>query len=126
MLTIFILLLSLVLYLEISQLFDIDTINKESLEIANENLNLLNYDNSISNKKTNKCIFGIFSELFEKSNSSFKYYPSNFAKYDITYKYSNLHLPDDIIEYMNSTEALKRDLIAIATECSSILKYYRI
>ena len=125
--TILMLFLALIFFLELSQLFDIvDIIDKNTLEIANENIKFLgNNTDGVCNKPTNRCIFAIFSHLFDKSNNSYKCYPSKFIKNDITYKYNNLYLPDEVEEYIKSSEQLRDDLIAIATECSSILKYYK-
>jgi hypothetical protein len=117
-----------IIYLEVSQLFDMpDIINEEVLEIANESIKPVDsYKENFYKKSINKCIFSIFSDFFVKSNTSYKYYPNCFMEYDYPYKYNNTCLPDQIIEYIISTETLKYDLMAIATECTSIIKYYPI
>lgn len=112
-----------VLYLDISECLDkTNIISKEVLEKANDNI--MSNDVCNNSYKKNKCIFGLFSDFFEKSSNNNKYYPSYFVKYDTTYEYNNTYLPDYVIDYINKTEALKQDLISIAVECSSILKYY--
>ena len=123
--TMLIILFILILYLEVCQLFNmIEVINKETLEIANESIKSidLNYENT-SNKCTNKCVFGLFSHLFERSDNSFKYYPSNFVKYDYPYKYNNIYLPENVIEYLNSVEILREDFNCFS---SRLFFYFKI
>jgi len=99
-------------------------------EIINNNLDVINENTISSNvikentfvKCTNKCLFSVFSDFFDKSNF-YRHYPGCFIEYDYPYKYDNIYLPDHAVQYMNNAEALKCDLIAIATECTSILKY---
>ena len=79
-----------------------------------------------SNYKPNKCVFGLFSEVFKPTNSHYVYYPSYFAKYEIIYDndynyYNNSYLPNHVTEYINNTEKLVHDLITIATEYSSVI-----
>jgi hypothetical protein len=116
--TILIIFATFIIYLEVNQLFNItEIINEEVLEIANEKFKSGSiYEDNLPNKHTNKCIFNIFSDLFNKSSCSYKYYPSYFVKYNPTFKDNNIYLPHLIIEYISDTELLKRDLIAIITE----------
>ena len=73
--------LAFILYLEVNQLFNMtEVISKEVLEAANESIKLGDIYNENISKCTNKCIFSIFSDLFEKSKCSNKYYPSYFVK----------------------------------------------
>jgi hypothetical protein len=117
--TVFLLFVAFIIYLDISSLFNVlfctETIPKEILDLSN---NVLQLDVSKQNstvKYTNKCIFGIFSDLFEKSNS-YRYFPSYFL--DNPLKYSSNIKPLLICEQCKVVD----DLIKITFDHAEILR----
>jgi hypothetical protein len=122
-------------------------------ENINNNLEIINQSTLSSDivkensyiKRTNKCVFSIFSDFFDKPYSSYKYYPNqydlnNFFGININtthvdnkvstldyIKSKQFYVLDKTVQqftkYFNNNELLKYDLNAIAAEFSYYKQY---
>jgi hypothetical protein len=143
--SIFLVLSTFIIFYATSILFNIllctETINNNNLEVIGQSTmssDIMKENTSV--KYNNKCAFSIFSDFFDKSCSSYKYYPKYFigTNLNITYGDNNLSSLNYIIskqfyvldktvqeftKYFNNNESLKYDLNAIATEYSYYKEY---
>jgi len=70
-----------------------------------------------STKYTNKCVFSVFSDLFDKSYSSYKYYPSCFIETNV--KIINEENNISSLDYIYSKQFSILDKLV-----KSYMKYY--
>jgi hypothetical protein len=114
--------------------------NGNTLEVINQDILSLDVKQKTSSKYTNKCVFNIFSDLFDNSYSYSKYYPSCFIETNVKIinKENNISSLDYIyskqfyildksvksfMKYYDCNEELKYDLNAIRIEYSYYKKY---
>jgi len=142
--SIFLVLSTFIIFYITSVLFNVllctETISNNNLDVICQSTKPSDIiKENISVKYNNKCVFSIFIDFFDKSGSSYKYYPKNFiGNVNITYGDDNVSSLNYIISkqfyvlnktvqeftmYFNSNELLKYDLNSIATEYSYYKEY---
>jgi hypothetical protein len=130
-----------ILFYTTYKLFNIfDVLNNGStLEVINQDILPLDVEQKTI-KYTNKCVFNIFNDIFNRFYSSYTYYPScfietnvriineenNFSSLDYIYSKQFYILDKSVKSFMNyydCNERLKYDLNAIRIEYSYYKKY---